>query len=103
MMRERLKATPVLVQLPLGEEDKFRGMIDLVHMQATVYDETAKATGTDFEVMEIPADERERAEEARNEMLEVLSEVDEGIMERYLADRTGGRGHDQGGVAPGHH
>ena len=87
MMRERLKATPVLLQLPLGEEDKFRGMIDLVHMQATVYDETAKATGIDFEVIEIPAAERERAEEARNEMLEVLSEVDEGIMERYLADQ----------------
>ncbi len=87
MMRERLKATPVLLQLPLGEEDKFRGMIDLVHMQATVYDETAKATGMDFEVIEIPAAERERAEEARNEMLEVLSEVDEGIMERYLADQ----------------
>jgi elongation factor G len=86
MMRERLKATPVLVQLPLGVEDKFRGMIDLIHMQATVYDETAKATGTLFEVVEIPAAERERAEEARNEMLEVLSEVDEGIMERYLAD-----------------
>jgi len=86
MMRERLKATPVLLQLPLGEEDKFRGMIDLVHMQATVYDETAKATGTSFEVVEIPAGERDRAEEARNEMLEVLSEVDEGIMERYLAD-----------------
>ena len=76
----------MLLQLPLGEEDKFRGMIDLIHMHATVYDETAKATGTLFEVVEIPAEERERAEEARNEMLEVLSEVDEGIMERYLAD-----------------
>ncbi|MHB9074467.1 MAG: elongation factor G [Desulfobaccales bacterium] len=86
MMRERLKATPVLLQLPLGEEDKFRGMIDLIRMQATVYDETAKATGTSFEVIEIPAADRERAEEARNEMLEVLSEVDEAIMERYLAD-----------------
>jgi elongation factor G len=86
MMRERLKATPVLVQLPLGEEDKFRGMIDLIQMHATVYDETAKATGTLFEVVEIPAAERDRAEEARNEMLEVLSEVDEAIMERYLAD-----------------
>jgi elongation factor G len=86
MMRERLKATPVLLQLPLGEEDKFRGMIDLIDMQATVYDETAKATGTLFEVVEIPAEARERAEEARNEMLEILSEVDEGIMERYLAD-----------------
>ncbi len=87
MMRERLKATPVLLQLPLGVEDKFRGMIDLIDMQATVYDETAKATGTLFEVVEIPADERERAEEARNEMLEILAEVDEGIMERYLADQ----------------
>ncbi len=87
MMRERLKATPVLLQLPLGEEDKFRGMIDLIDMQATVYDETAKATGTLFEVVEIPAEARERAEEARNEMLEILSEVDEGIMERYLADQ----------------
>jgi elongation factor G len=86
MMRERLKATPVLLQLPLGVEDKFRGMIDLIHMQATVYEETAKATGMHFEVAEIPSAERDRAEEARNEMLEVLSEVDEGIMERYLAD-----------------
>jgi len=86
MMRERLKATPVLLQLPLGEEDKFRGIIDLITMQCTVYDETPKGTGTLFEVVDIPADYRELAEEARNEMLEILSEVDEGIMARYLAD-----------------
>jgi elongation factor G len=84
MMRERLKATPVLVQLPLGEEDRFMGVIDLVTMQAVVYDEIAK--GTRFEVMDIPGDYAEAAAEARNEMLEVLAEVDEGIMERYLAD-----------------
>jgi elongation factor G len=84
MMRERLKATPVLVQLPLGEEDRFKGVIDLITMQAVVYDETTK--GTRFEVMDIPGDYAEAAAEARNEMLEVLAEVDEGIMERYLAD-----------------
>jgi elongation factor G len=84
MMRERLKATPVLVQLPLGAEDKFQGVIDLIHQKAFVYDEGAK--GMDFEVREIPPDYVEQVAEARNEMLEVLSEVDEGIMERYLAD-----------------
>ena len=84
MMRERLKATPVLLQLPLGEEDKFQGVIDLVDLKAFVYDEGGK--GMDFEVREIPAAYEEQVAEARNEMLEVLSEVDEGIMERYLAD-----------------
>jgi elongation factor G len=84
MMRERLKATPVLVQLPLGEEDKFQGVIDLIAMQAFVYDEGGK--GMQFEVREIPAAYQEQVAEARNEMLEVLAEVDEGIMERYLAD-----------------
>ncbi|MFZ5447566.1 MAG: elongation factor G [Thermodesulfobacteriota bacterium] len=84
MMRERLKATPVLLQLPLGEEDKFQGIIDLISMQAIVYEEGTK--GIQFEITPIPADYLELAEEARNEMLEALSEVDEGIMERYLAD-----------------
>jgi elongation factor G len=84
MMRERLNVTPVLLQLPLGEEDKFKGIIDLIRMQAVVYDETAK--GMVFEVMEIPGELQDAAAEARIEMLEVLSEVDEDIMERYLAD-----------------
>jgi elongation factor G len=84
MMRERLKATPVLLQLPIGEEDKFQGVIDLINLQAFVYDESGK--GVDFEVREIPAAYAEAVAEARNEILEVLSEVDEGIMERYLAD-----------------
>jgi len=84
MMRERLKATPVLLQLPLGEEDKFQGVIDLINLQALVYDEGVK--GMDFEVREIPAAYDEQVAEARNEILEILSEVDEGIMARYLAD-----------------
>jgi elongation factor G len=84
MMRERLKANPVLVQLPLGEEEKFQGIIDLINMQALVYDEGTKGMG--FEITGIPADYQELAQEQRTQMLEVLAEVDEEIMERYLAD-----------------
>ena len=61
MMRERLKANPVLVQLPIGEEDKFRGIIDLIDMKAMIYDEATK--GMSFEVTDIPADYQELAQE----------------------------------------
>ncbi len=85
MMRERLKANPVLIQLPLGEEDKFRGIIDLVAMKALVYEDAGK--GTQFAAAEIPADYQELALEQHGQLLEVLAEVDEEIMERYLADQ----------------
>ena len=84
MMRERLKANPVQVQLPLGKEDKFRGVIDLIAMQAYVYDDSGK--GTSYAVAEIPADYQELAEEQHGLLLEALAEIDEEIMERYLAD-----------------
>ncbi|MEW6386110.1 MAG: elongation factor G [Thermodesulfobacteriota bacterium] len=85
MMQERLDANPVLVQLPLGEEDRFRGVLDLIAMQALVYDETA--LGMQFQVEEIPADYRELAEAQRQKLLEALAEIDDDIMERYLADQ----------------
>ncbi len=84
MLRERLKANPVLVQLPLGEEDKFQGVIDLINMKALIYDD--QGLGTSFKTVEIPADLQELAQENRNRLLEAVSEVDEEIMERYLAD-----------------
>jgi len=84
MMRERLKANPVLVQLPIGEEDRFQGIIDLINMNALIYDEATK--GTLFEVTAIPADYQELAQEQQMLLLEALAEVDEEIMERYLAD-----------------
>jgi elongation factor G len=86
MMRERLKANPVAVQLPLGEADKFRGVIDLIAMQALVYDDSGQ--GTRFAVTEIPADYQELAQEQHGLLLEALAEVDEEIMERYLADES---------------
>ncbi len=85
MLKERLKANPVLVQLPLGEAERFKGLIDLIAMNAIVYDEAA--LGTEFKVSEIPADYRELAEENHLRLLEALAEVDEGIMELYLADK----------------
>ncbi len=85
MLKERLKANPVLVQLPLGEAERFKGLIDLIAMNAIVYDEAA--LGTEFKVAEIPGDYRELAEENHLRLLEALAEVDEGIMELYLADK----------------
>jgi elongation factor G len=85
MMRERLNANPVLVQLPLGEEERFRGIIDLITMKAIVYDEAA--LGTRYWEEGIPADYRELAEEHRNRLVEALADVDEEIMERYLHDQ----------------
>jgi elongation factor G len=84
MLKERLKANPVLVQLPLGEAERFKGLIDLIAMNAIVYDEAA--LGTQFKVAEIPGDYRELADENHLRLLEALAEVDEGIMELYLAD-----------------
>ena len=84
MMQERLKANPVLVQLPIGEEDKFQGIIDLLDMKAMIYDEATK--GMSFEVTAIPADYQELAQEQQMLLVEALAEVDEEVMERYLAD-----------------
>jgi elongation factor G len=84
MLRERLNANPVLVQLPLGEEDRFRGVIDLISMQALAYKD--KSQGLEFEILEIPADYQELAQKQRARMLEILAEVDDELMELYLAD-----------------
>jgi len=84
MMRERLKANPVLVQLPLGEEARFKGIIDLMAMQALIYDETA--LGTEFAVKDIPVDYQELAQEYRGRMVEQIAELDEGVAELYLRD-----------------
>jgi len=84
MMRERLDANPVVVQLPLGEEDRFQGIIDLIGMQALVYREGTQ--GLEFDQIDIPAEYQKQAQNYRAEMLEALAEVDDAIMERFLAD-----------------
>ena len=82
MMQERLKCNSVPIQLPIGAEDSFRGVIDLVKMKANVfYDELGK----DVREEEIPAELQDLAQEYRDKLLEALSEEDDEIMELYLA------------------
>jgi elongation factor G len=82
MMRTRLNAVPVAVQIPLGTEDEFRGVIDLVRQKAILFSE--ETLGSDFEVDEIPEKYREEASKYRNQMIEIASEVDDHLMEKYL-------------------
>jgi elongation factor G len=86
MIRSRLGATPVVVQLPLGAEDGFRGIIDLIEEMALVWPEDDARLGQEFERIPIPAEYAARVREYREHLVEVLSEVDESLMERYLED-----------------
>jgi elongation factor G len=81
-VRERLQANPVVIQLPLGNEDTFRGVIDVVTMKAIVWEE--ESLGARYLEEEIPADELERANAAREKLVESLADVSEGLMEKYL-------------------
>jgi elongation factor G len=80
-MLERLKANAVPIQLPIGAEDKFNTIIDLVEMKATRYNNDE---GTALEVIDIPEDHLEQAQEYRDKLIEALADFDEEIMEKYL-------------------
>ncbi|GKH50963.1 MAG: elongation factor G [Oscillospiraceae bacterium] len=81
MMHERLKCNAVPVQLPIGEENFFRGIIDLIRMKAEVYYDDL---GKDVREEEIPEEMREKAEEYHVKMIEAAAEQDEALMEKYL-------------------
>jgi elongation factor G len=85
-MREKLKATPVLVQLPIGAEDKFTGVIDLIEQKAMVWDEDR--LGANFRIEEIPDALREKAAGYRDKMIETLADHDEHLMELYLEGKS---------------
>ena len=81
MMRERLNANPVAIQLPIGTEDEFKGIIDLVKMDAIVYeDDLGKVT----DEVEIPEEYKAQAEEYREKLVEACAEADDELMEKYL-------------------
>jgi len=82
MIRDRLGANAVPVQLPIGAEDTFRGIIDLIDMQAYMYQDQL---GTDVTIEPIPADMQDLAEEHRLKMVESIAETDEDLMEKYLS------------------
>ena len=81
MMRDRLKCNAVPIQLPIGVEDTFKGIIDLVEMKAYVYYDDL---GKDIRVEEIPADMLDKAEEYHHELLEHVAEQDEELLMKYL-------------------
>lgn len=81
-MRDRLKANPVPIQLPIGAEKDFRGIIDLVTMKATIY---TNDLGTDMKIEEIPADMLEEAKKYRAQMIEAVAETDDALMEKFFA------------------
>lgn len=81
MMEERLHANAVAIQLPIGAEDDFAGIIDLVKMEAIIYEDDL---GKVADEVEIPADMKEKAEEYREKLLEAVAEQDDDLMEKYL-------------------
>src|SRR6188768_569265 len=83
-MKTRLKANPVPIQVPIGAEDKFAGVVDLVKMKAIYWDDSSQ--GMKYEMRDIPADLAEISKEWREKMLESAAEANEELMNRYLGD-----------------
>jgi elongation factor G len=85
-MRQRLKANAVPIQIPIGAEDKFQGVIDLVRMKAIHWDEAS--LGMKYELRDIPSDLLEQAKEWREKMVEAAAEANEELMNKYLEEGT---------------
>ncbi len=83
MMRERLGTRAIRIQLPIGKEDSFRGIVDLVNMNAEIYKDDL---GKDFEKTDIPAEMMEEAKKYRSELVEAVAEQDDELMEKYFED-----------------
>ncbi len=83
-VRERLGANPVPIQLPIGAEEKFEGVIDLVRMKAIYWDEANM--GTSFEYREIPENLKDEADKYREQMVEAAAEGDEELLDKFLHD-----------------
>ena len=89
MIRDRLGANAVPVQIPVGAEDRFRGVVDLIGMRALLYD--VDRLGAEFSIREIPAEVRDEARAARERLIESLADVDDAIMRKYLQGDAPGR------------
>ncbi|WP_028505882.1 elongation factor G [Ruminococcus sp. FC2018] len=81
MLHDRLQCNAVPIQLPIGAEDEFKGIIDLIEMKAYIY---TNDIGTDIQVEDIPEDMKEKAEQYRSELLEHVAEMDDELMEKYF-------------------
>jgi elongation factor G len=84
-MRERLAANPIPVQIPIGAEGNYKGVIDLIEMKALIYKGDEKESG--FDITDIPEDLKATASKYRHDLIEKLGEVDEMIMDRYIHEK----------------
>ncbi|MDW7644232.1 MAG: elongation factor G [Desulfuromonadales bacterium] len=82
MMRDRLGANPIPIQLPIGKEDYFKGVVDLVEMRAIVWDD--ESLGAKYDVIEIPAEMVDEVQEAREKLVEEVCSHDDVLMDKYL-------------------
>ena len=85
-IRDRLGANPLPVQIPLGSEEKFRGVIDLIRMEAITYDKDVK--GTEYSTGPVPPEFLEEAKSQREKMIESISDLDEDLMQKYLNEHA---------------
>ncbi len=83
-MDSKLNANPIPIQIPIGREERFRGVVDLIGMKSIVWDD--ESLGAKYEIEEIPDELREKAEEYRKIMIEAIADHDETLMEKYLMD-----------------
>ncbi|MCC5935419.1 MAG: elongation factor G [Candidatus Cyclonatronum sp.] len=83
-MKKRLKAVPVPLQIPIGNESDFKGVVDLIEMKGIVWND--EAMGAAYDTIEIPAELQEKAEEYRKIMIEAIADHDEELMEKYLME-----------------
>ena len=81
MMEERLGAHPIPIQIPIGSEDKFKGIVDLIHQKAYIYSDDL---GTDVREVEIPDELKQEAQKFREKLIEVVADIDEEIMIKAL-------------------
>jgi elongation factor G len=81
---DRLGANPVALQIPIGLEDQFKGVVDLITMKALIWNDESK--GAEYETTDIPEDLKAQAQEMRHKLLEAAAEADEELMEQYLED-----------------
>jgi elongation factor G len=84
MLRERLGAHPVAIQVPIGSEDRYHGLVDLIDEVALVWDESDETLGKEFKKAPVPAGMVDLVREYREKMIEGLAEVDDHLMEKYL-------------------
>ncbi len=88
MIKERLKANPLIMALPVGSEDSFEGVIDLLQMQQVIWDDDS--LGSSYNYQEISSDLKQQADEYREKLMETLAEIDDDIMEAYLSEKPVG-------------